>query len=312
MKIPVFDCHADTPLLLMQTGEGLEENSAHISLRRAREFSGYAQFFAYCTYAPYEQGDPWSSEELYTLPKAYFDAQCERLRDRVLRCRRADDVSLAWQQGKLAAFCSLEGAEGIGCDAGRLDALVADGVRMTTLTWNADNVLAGCHKGSQGLSAAGREFVHRAQALGIVVDVSHCSDRTFAELMEITQAPVVASHSNSRSLCPQSRNLTDDMFCALCDTGGVAGVNLYSEFLRQGGATVDDVYAHIDHFLSLRGDDFVALGGDFDGCEALPAGFSGVDGYLMLGEYLLKRYPVRTVEKIFYQNILRVLRRCEL
>lgn len=311
MKIPVFDCHADTPFMLWQTGQGLEDNTGHVSLRRAQKLEHYAQFFAYCTYPPYSPEDPYTSEEVYRLPKAYFDAQCARLSASVQRCTKADETEQAWRQHKLAAFYALEGPEGIGCDAGRLAELTADGVRMATLTWNADNALAGYHKGTRGLSTAGKKFVRRAQELGIVIDVSHCSDRTFFDLMDVTQAPVVASHSNSRSLCGHSRNLTDEMFCALCDTDGVAGINLYAPFLRPDGATLDDVYAHIDHFLSLRGDDHVALGGDLDGCDALPQGFSGVDGYAALGDYLLARYSEATVEKIFYQNILRVLRRCE-
>lgn len=310
MSIPVFDCHADTPINLWYGKQPLQRNSCNISLEHAIRLDHYAQFFAYCTYAGADRRG-YTCQELYALPKAYMDQQLEQAPAQVAFCTTADQVEAAWKKNQIAALYSLEGAEGIGCDSGRLDALFEDGVRMTTLTWNDDNPLAGCHKGNQGLTAAGREFVRRAQQLGMVVDVSHCSDRTFYDILDITQAPIVASHSNSRAVFPHSRNLSDEMFRLLCQTGGVAGINLYAGFLHEGGATLDDVYAHIDHFLSLDGENHIALGGDLDGCDQLPAGFANVGDYVGLEEFLLTKYPKETVDKLFYRNILQVLRRCQ-
>ncbi len=310
MPIPVFDCHADTPIALWAAKASLVHNRGHVSLEHAGGLAHYAQFFAYC---PFAGGalNAFTPEQLYDLPRAYMDAQLRQTADRVAFCTTADQVEAAWRAQKAAALYSLEGAEGIGCDPGRLEQLYADGVRMTTLTWNADNVLAGYHGGDQGLSRQGREFVRRAQRLGILIDVSHCSDRTYWDILDITQAPIVASHSNSRAICNHSRNLTDEMYRQLCAAGGVAGVNLYAEFLRGEHATLDDVYAHIDHFLSLGGEDHIALGGDLDGCDRLPEGFADVGDYRALEDILLTKYAAQTVEKLFYKNILRVLRRCE-
>ena len=130
-----------------------------------------------------------------------------------------------------------------------------------TLTWNFQNALAGSCVTGEGLSGQGREFVREAQRLGILLDVSHLSDRAFWDLCEISEKPVVASHSNSRAVCANRRNLTDEQFLALCRLGGTAGINLYGAFLTDGAPTLDDVYRHVDRFLSLGGEGHEAGGG---------------------------------------------------
>ena len=97
--------------------------------------------------------------------------------------------------------------------------------------WNEQNPLTGSHVTGGGLTDMGREFVREAQRLGMLVDVSHISDEGFWDIMKITEAPVIATHSNSRAVCDVSRNLTDDMFKAICQTGGVAGFNMYTDFI---------------------------------------------------------------------------------
>ena len=113
--------------------------------------------------------------------------QLELHKDQVQLCTRGAEYDAAVGAGKCAAFLALEGAEGIACDPGRLEQLREAGVTMVNLTWNADNALAGAsnHDGP-GLSAQGREFVRRAQRLGIIIDVSHISDRAFWDIMDIT------------------------------------------------------------------------------------------------------------------------------
>lgn len=310
MDLPVFDCHADTPYALWRMSRHLLQNDCHVSLVQTAKLPHYAQFFAYCTYA----GEARVREEpemLYRLPRQYMDNELSQNRDAICFCTDAEGVENAWGKGKAAALYALEGPEAIDCDPGRLDALVQEGVRMTTLTWNADNALAGCHASGRGLSDRGREFVKKAQQLGMLIDLSHCSDRAFFDALELAPGQVLASHSDSRALCARSRNLTDEMYLTLCQTGGLTGINLYADFLSEGEATLDDVYAHIDHFLSLSGDSHVALGGDLDGCDRLPRGFASAADYLQLGDYLLRHYTHETVEKLFYRNILELLRKCK-
>ena len=144
------------------------------------------------------------------------------------------------------------------------------------------------------------------EELNIYADVSHLSDPGFWDVMRQARRPVVASHSNSRALCSHRRNLTDDMFRALRDTGGVVGINLNRPFV--GGPSIDDLVAHVEHFLSLNGEKTVAIGGDLDGCEALAAGFSGVQDVVKLYQALEERgYPQTLLEDIFWNNWRRIL-----
>jgi membrane dipeptidase len=129
--------------------------------------------------------------------------------------------------------------------------------------------------------------------------------------MDITEAPVVATHSNSRKLHDTSRNLTDDMFKAICSTGGVAGINLYPDFLGQS-ADIDTVCDHVFHFLELDPQgEHISLGGDLDGIDCLPAGFAGVEDYPKVSDRLLARGLSETVVmNIFWNNALGVFRKC--
>lgn len=306
----VFDSHCDTAKAIWKENEDLLNNTRHVSLFQAEEFGGYGQFFAFCTLAGVDTG--WSCEQLLWEPLAYFRRQLEEHQDRISLCINGAQYDAAQAAGKCAAFLSLEGAEGISCDPGRLEELRQAGITMVNLTWNADNALAGCSKtDGPGLSAQGKEFVRRAQRLGIILDVSHVSDRAFWDMMDITEAPIVASHSNSRVLCGHSRNLTDEQFRAICDCGGYSGINLYPCFLAENAyADFETIYTHIDHFLQLGGE-HVALGGDLDGIESLPQGFRGLRDYMALADYLEgKGLSEETVSRLYCDTMEKVVKQC--
>ena len=155
----------------------------------------------------------------------------------------------------------------------------------------------------------GREFVKEAQRLGMRIDVSHLSDEAFWDIMKITDAPIVASHSNSRSFRNVSRNLTDDMFRAICESDGVAGFNLYSNFVGEN-PTLDTVCDHIFHLLERDPDcRHLALGGDFDGCDILPVGVDGIQSYPALAQRLLERgLTEKELLNLYWNNAMGVLR----
>lgn len=309
-KYRVFDSHCDTATELWERKESLLQNTCHVSLSQAEDLAGYGQFFAFCTYGGISTG--WTCEQLLWEPYRYFMNQLERYTDEIQLCTKGTDLDQVIAKGKCAAFLSLEGAEGIACDPGRLEQLRQAGFTMINLTWNADNALAGCSKNDgPGLSRQGKEFVRRAQELGMLIDVSHLSDRAFWDLVDFTQAPLVASHSNSRALCSHSRNLTDDQFRALCESGGYAGINLFPVFLSDSGtADYETVYTHMDHFLQLGGE-HVALGGDLDGIKALPAGFHGLRDYEALSAFLeSKGFQERTIQNIYCDTMEKVVKLC--
>ena len=308
-KVTVVDGHCDTPMELWRKGEHLTQNSGHVSLRRAEALSGYVQFYAFCTvWLPKDD----SFEGHYEKALAYFNRELDENADKITRCSNEADARRAVRDGKCGAFLSIEGAEAISCDPGKLEEAYAQGVRMIAPCWNAENALTGSIVTGGGLTQRGREFVRRAQKLGIILDVSHISEKAFWDLCDITEKPFVASHSNSRAVCRHVRNLTDEQFRALCALGGTAGLNLYGAFLRDDGAvTLDDVWRHIAHFLELGGEGHIALGGDLDGCGVLPEGFAGVDSYAALAAFLEEKgLSEDSVKNIFSESFLKVVKQC--
>ena len=238
MNYTIFDGHCDTPIELWRNQAALRENSSAISLSRAKTLGGYAQFFAFCT-AWIEDG--LSHTEQYRRALAYFMNQLHENADMAALCRTTEDAETAIRAGKAAAFLAIEGAEAIDCDPGRLDEAYEQGVRMISLIWNIDNSLTGSCKTGTGLTQKGKDFFRRAQRLGMVVDVSHLSERGFWDMTELAEKPIVASHSNSAAMCRCVRNLTDEQFRAICQLGGTAGLNLVGSFLSESGtATFED------------------------------------------------------------------------
>ncbi len=279
--IRLFDAHADTPYELWRRKETMKRNNCHIDLEKSSVFSHYRQVFAFCSLA----GTKW---EL-----------CENDFQKCLQNFR-NEIS---QQTTIVPFLSIEGPEVIACDARRL---AEHNICMSTLTWNADNVLAGCHMGNQGLTHEGRTYVEIAQELGVVMDVSHLSETAFWDLVRITKEPICASHSNCRSLFDHSRNLTDDQLRAISDTDGVVGLNLYRGFLGEN-ANFDTLREHLEHMLELCGEAQVCLGGDLDGCDLLVHGFQNVSNYVDFYQYLTNcGYDENLLDKIFYSNLLRL------
>ena len=291
MKFPVFDLHCDTALALLgedlnQAGE-LRSNRLHIDLERAEVLGGYCQCFACFTTPMMEQWNHVSPTVVFEREIATIQREIDRNRDRITIAYSPDEIEANQSKGKMSAVFTIEGPAGFGFDPELLESMYLAGFRISTLGWNEDNPLTGSNVTGGGLTDRGRAYVREAQRLGILVDVSHISDEGFWDIIHMTQAPVIATHSNSRALCFHSRNLTDDMFRAICETGGVAGINQYAAFLGEH-ATLDTICDHILHFLELDpSGKHIALGGDLDGCEELSEGFEGIQSYPVLAERLL-------------------------
>ena len=313
MNIPVFDLHCDTALALLgKTGNeagNLKHNSLHIDLDRAAKLEAYCQCFACFTTPDMQQWMKVSPIVVFERELATIQREVDKHKRMIRLAYCAEDVEDNRDSGKMSAILTIEGPAGFDFDPELLENLHQIGFRMSTLGWNEKNVLTGSNVTGGGLTDKGREYVKEAQRLGILVDVSHISDEGFWDIMEITQAPVAASHSNSRAVCNHSRNLTDDMFRAICRTGGVAGINQYAEFLGEH-PTLDTVCDHVLHLLELDPDGkHIALGGDLDGCEAFSEGFEGIQSYPSLAQRLLERGLTEDmIRDIFWNNALNVLR----
>ena len=306
--IAVFDAHCDAVFrCATEENAHLSGTGGHWDLDRMESLGPMAQFFA-LFWDSEGRGD---GEAVFREEYEIFRRECRRAAQRLTPCRTGEEAELAFAAGKKAAFLSVEGAELLGCDVKRLEEAYGLGVRAVNLTWNHANALSGSHKDhpEQGLTPRGRAFALRMQELGMLIDVSHLSDPGFWDVMELAQKPVMASHSNSRSVFVHTRNLTDRQFTAIIANKGIAGLNVYSAFLGETPVTDDTIVAHLEHFLALGGEKHVALGGDWDGCDSLPQGWQGVWDWARLYENLLRRnYAESLVQDIFFNNFMRTVK----
>lgn len=314
MNIPVFDLHCDTALALLgedmkQQGD-LRKNNHHIDLERAATLGCYAQCFACFTTPFMEQWRGVSPLVVFERELEGIMRQLELNEDLISLAFCAEDVEENRKNGKMSAILTIEGPAGFGFDPSMLPMLHKAGFRITSLGWNERNVLTGSHRTGEGLTDLGREYVQEAQKLGMLIDVSHISDQGFWDIMEITKGPVIATHSNSRAVRDVSRNLTDEMFKAICATDGVAGLNLCDDFLGEN-PDLDTACDHVLHFLELDpSGKHIALGGDLDGVDVLPRGFEGIQSYPALAQRLLERgVSENTLYDIFWNNALGVMKR---
>ena len=315
MNLPVFDLHCDTALELLgrddKPEKSLRKNDCHIDLERAKSLAGYCQCFA-CFTTPFMQD--WmkiSPEIVFEKEIAILEKALQENADVMKRAFTASDVEENLRNGLMSAIFTIEGPAGFGFDPGRLEGLYQKGFRITSLGWNEKNPLAGSNVTGGGLTDLGREYIKEAQRLGMIIDVSHISDEAFWDIMDITQAPVVATHSNSREICGHSRNLTDDMFREICKTGGVTGFNQYDAFVGNQ-PDMQTVCQHFLHFMELDPDaKHIALGGDLDGCESMSGGFTGVESYPKLADHLLMSgLSEDNLYDIYWNNALGVMKRC--
>lgn len=315
MNFPVFDLHCDTVTELMgrelNIAKDIRSNDLHIDLERGAALPGYAQCFAFWSTTDLPLPKGMKLEDLFWREVSMLQDFIDKNSDLVRQARTASDVRKNLADGVISAILSIEGPANIGFDPAKLEKLHNLGFRISTLGWNEKNCLTGSQRTGGGLTKRGVEYLKECQRLGILVDVSHISDEAFWQIMDITEKPIIASHSNSRSVFDVARNLTDDMFKAICQTGGVAGLNLYSGFIGED-ADIDKTCDHVFRFLELDPDGtHIALGGDMDGCDPLPAGFTGVQDYPKLAQRLLERgLDEACVHNIFWNNALGVMEKC--
>ncbi|NMB34033.1 MAG: membrane dipeptidase [Clostridium sp.] len=306
----IVDAHCDTITKIMETGEALESNNCHVDLDRLRNLGSCVQFFAAFI-------DP-TCGHAYALKRALqiideFYRQIDISSDNIMSCCNYNEIIKAIEKKRVAAILSIEGGEALQGDLGVLRMLYKLGVRSICLTWNFRNEIADGvrDKSSEGgLTSFGRDVVREMNKLGILIDVSHISERGFWDVVDHSCKPVIASHSNAKKLCSHDRNLTDQQILSIKDGGGVMGINLYPDFLTTTGeATLKDIIDHIEYVCSLIGPGYVGLGADFDGIERLPLGFQGVqDAAKILNELSRLNYSREDIEKIAGGNFLRVIK----
>ena len=303
MPIPLFDSHSDSVHMALRLRKRLRENDMQLDLVRGSAFSPRGQVFSI-------YGDPHREPPMFDAVYDFWQREIAENGDLLAHCRSAADIRAAIGEGKCAALLSIEGAEQISCSIEKLREAHDKGVSIIHLCWNYDNALTGsATDGQGGLTDLGRAFAAEVCALGMVIDLSHISERAFWDVLELTDCPVLAGHSDAAGVCAHPRSLTDEQFTALARRGGVAGLNLSPKFLGLG-RDIDAVVAHAEHFLALGGERAVCLGTDLDGVPELPAGLSGIQDFGKLYEAMLRRNWIeQQVRDIFFGNLNAFLER---
>ncbi len=340
----VIDTHYDTTQRLKNRDWdlGRRHDDGHVDIPRLREGGINAVFFAVFEAGPVEPGAGLAAARKQI---ELIQAAIQRHDGEFATARTVADIQRARLEDRIAILIAIEGGHLIEDSLDTLREYYSLGATYMTLThavhtsW-ADS--AGVHGPLEprhgGLSAFGREVIREMNRLGMMVDVSHVSDDTFWDVIEASTAPVVATHSSCRAVCPHRRNLTDDMMRAIAASGGTVQINFAAAFIdpdfpppdpaelkewyASGGSGPKPVIEHVtplrllvdhfDHALQVIGPDHVGIGSDFDGVFALPEGMEDCSKLPALTAALLARgYREDDLIKVLGGNVLRVMDACQ-
>lgn len=278
-----FDLHCDT--LYRATIDDSDFNNLlyHVSVNKTAAFDKYRQMLAIWIPDDYK-GD--SATALFNKAIAKYKSLCDK--------HNLDGFNLA-----------VENASMLNGDIKNIDLLVSNNVRYVTLTWNGSNELgSGAFSVSDdGLTMFGRDVIKQLELNNIVVDVSHASDKLFYDVLKYAKKPFIATHSNSRVITDNKRNLTDEQFKIIRDIGGIVGLNFYKGFLNidEENACIDDIVRHAYHFLELGGENTLAIGADFDGAD-MPCDIMGLESVFDIYTRFCDEFGAKLTKKVFFDN----------
>lgn len=347
--MPIFDGHNDILLRLLEAPGNREaiwlkgEGKGHLDLPRMKAGGFAGGFFAIylpspvahdsAAYSAMMENPPYSVPlpDLIAVDEGLSPAFAaaglllwmERSSDEAFRlCRSAADLRDCLNRGVIAGLMHMEGAEAIDEGLDNLHAFHAMGLRSIGPVWSRPTIFGhgvpfafpSSPDTGPGLTDAGKRLVKECNKLGIMIDLSHMNEAGFNDVAALSQAPLVATHSNAHAICPSSRNLTDRQLGVIRDSGGMVGLNYAVGFLNSDGKKDasrgwDAMLRHLDHLISVLGEDHVGLGSDFDGAE-ITAVLGDVAGLPRLVDALRQHgYDDPLLKKICHENWLSVLDR---
>ena len=307
-----LDTHCDTPMFFPQ-GIHFDQRDPKILVDLHKMTEGRQDASIMVAYLPQPTENPTAfADNIFDKIEEIVRANSSY----IALARTPNDLWMNKHRGLKSIMLGIE--NGIALD-GKLENLqhFADrGIVYMTLCHNGDNDI--CDSASRsnqthgGVSAFGEQVIHEMNRLGILVDMSHAGEKSFYDALDISNVPIVCSHSSSRALCDHPRNLTDDQMRALAAKGGVAQTTIYNGFLRKDGqATILDVMAHLDHAIDVMGIDHVGLGTDFDGDGGVRGLADSSELINFTRQLLARRYSQEDIQKIWGGNFLRVMALCQ-
>lgn len=318
-----IDLHVDTLLKLQRTnntGDLGINNDTSVDLKKLFAGRYSAQFFAMFPLSDNNFKEDniveMSQYELIENMINSFYCNLDRYSDFIAFAGNYFDLLSNMKERKVSAFLTLEDGAVIDNDLKKLDYYYSQGVSLISLTWNYENCFGYPNSTdpnimNKGLKPFGREAVEYMNELGMIIDVSHLSDGGFYDVIKTSKKPVAATHSNARAITPHPRNLTDDMIKALANAGGICGVNFCSSFLNSRNdnySKIEDIVKHLNHLKNVGGEEFVALGSDYDGISS-EVEITGPQDIRILYDALSKSgWNERQIENLKFQNVVRFIK----
>lgn len=296
----IADMHSDS-LLSVNSERGL------ISEYNTSKKHPYLQFFAAFTPRKSRTMEMRRRDVMRCLD--IYAYECERLS--LVKIEDVRSLYYATDNKLPSAMFTIEGGGGLLSDSEELFTLYRAGLRVMGLAWDTNELACGAwDEVDTGLTDEGIRMAKRCAELGITLDVSHLSDKSFYDLCEHYPLPIIATHSNYRDVCGCRRNLTLDMAKTVISRGGVIGLNLYPEFLKASDARIEDIIPHVEYHLEHFGDEGLAFGFDIDGTDGrYPTGLDEASSiHDKVTEFLLSRYSESTVRKIVGENVINFLK----
>ncbi|HIZ70442.1 MAG TPA: dipeptidase [Candidatus Atopostipes pullistercoris] len=323
-----IDLHADTILPILQQGEdaSLYENSnTHIDIKRLQKGQALAQCFA--VWLPdgdfdlidvdsrFNPSNPEEDLEYIDLAVNRLNQEIKQHSEDIAWAKNSTDIRQNDKDGKISAILTLEDARAINHSLENIERFYKQGFKIIGLLWNQENCLGFPNNtdpkiNQKGLKPFGIEAIQYMEELGMLVDVSHLNDGGIADVLTYAKKPVLATHSNARSIANHPRNLIDEHIKGIAESGGLIGLCISPRFLRGSGneSTIEDMIRHLDYILDVGGEDVLAIGTDFDGTSGNFEIGSPKEMPKLFEHLEQHHWPLERIEKLAHKNALRVFK----
>ncbi|MBN3299431.1 DPEP1 Dipeptidase, partial [Amia calva] len=324
-ETPLIDGHNDLPWQIrglfnneLNTVDLHTLNNTHTNIAKIKEGRLAAQFWV--AYAPCDS--QYKDAVRYTLEQIdVIHRMCQKYPEDLMFAASSGDILKAFNQKKIASLIGVEGGHSIDSSLGTLRLMYQLGVRYLTLTHScntpwADNWLVdeGSHPAeNNGLSKFGEQVIKEMNRIGMMIDLSHVSEKVMNQVLELSAAPVIFSHSSAYALCKHKRNVPDYLLQKVAHKKGIVMVNFYNNYITcSKNTTLLDVADHFDHIKKVAGYQIIGFGGDYDGVNRVPQGLEDVSKYPDLVTELLRRnWTDLEIMAALGENLLRVFKEVE-
>ncbi|BED92084.1 MAG: membrane dipeptidase [Candidatus Improbicoccus pseudotrichonymphae] len=293
--INLFDLHCDTIHRIVSEGKSIRNKDLNVNVEKLKKFDEYIGVFAI-----------WIPPEFRGRRALDFFLNSHKKSSKILK--EINSVE------KRKAILSVEGGSVLSGNLKNIDILAKCNIKILTLTWNGSCEIGDgiCVNNSSGLTNFGKKTIEQLKKNKIIIDISHASEKLFYDVLKYSGEFLMASHSNSRHIFNHKRNLTDEQFNLIRENNGIVGINFCKNFLSKENSKIEDIFEHVEHFVSLSGENTVCIGSDFDGAEIIEE-IDDISKIHKLYDFMLKKnYKEKLIRKIFFYNALNFFKKFDI